>query len=107
MGIRAGLLNENIEIYKPVTTTNQFGEETTTFEFYKATKAREINDSGNRTNFNSEIFYAYTKTFQVRYYIDINEYDRIKWNNKFYRILDINPNKEQQYIGIKTELIND
>lgn len=105
--MRAGLLNEIISIYTPKVTINEYGEEYTSLELKLSTRAREINDSGNRTNQNGDIFYSYTKTFWVRYYIDVDEYDRILWNNKYYRILDINPNKEQQYKEIKTELIND
>lgn len=105
--MRAGLLTENIEIYAPSATTNQFGEESTEYVLKASTKARVVNDNGNRNTHNYEISYSYSKTFQVRIYVNVNEWDRIKWEEKFYRITDINKSKETQSISIKGELIND
>nr|DAE49763.1 MAG TPA: head-tail joining protein [Caudoviricetes sp.]DAW52115.1 MAG TPA: head-tail joining protein [Caudoviricetes sp.] len=37
----------------------------------------------------------------------VNEYDRIQWNGKIYRILDIEPDKQQMLLTINVELVND
>lgn len=105
--MRAGLLTERIEILKPDVSTNDFGEETTDWISIYTTKARLVHTGGNRTVQNDEVFYSYTKTFQIRNYVSVQEYDRILWNGKQYRILDIEPEKQQQQITIKTELVND
>ncbi len=105
--MRAGLLTEEIEILAPQVSTNDFGEETTEWNSVYSTKARLVHTGGNRTIENDEIFYGYTKTFQIRYYVQVQEYYRILWNGKQYRILDIEPDKQQQQITIKTELVND
>ena len=105
--MRAGLLTERIEILQPDVATNDFGEETTNWVSIYTTKARLVHTGGNRTVQNDEIFYSYTKTFQIRNYVPVQEYDRILWNGKQYRILDIEPEKQQQQITIKTELVND
>ena len=57
-----------------------------------------MHKGGNRTLSNDEVAYQYTKTFQVRHYIMVNEYDRIQWNGKIYRILDIEPDKQQMLL---------
>ena len=80
--MRAGLLTERIEILKPDVATNDFGEEATDWISSYTTKARLVHNGGNRTNVNDEIFYSYTKTFQIRNYVPVLEYDRILWNGK-------------------------
>lgn len=104
---RAGLLNEPIEIYKVVITKSDYGEESETLELRNATKASLKHNSGNRSIENDEIVHNYNKSFTVRYYVEVDEFDKIKWDNKFYRVLDIEPNKQYTYKVINTELIND
>lgn len=103
----SGILTENIEIYSPHIVINEVGEQVNEWIYKNKTKARVIHNNGARNIENREIVYNYTKTFQVRFYVDIDEFDRIKWDKKFYRILDIDKNKEQQQITITTELVNE
>ena len=42
-----------------------------------------------------------------RYYVDVDDYDIIKWENKFYRVIDIEPNRDYQFKTITMEKIND
>lgn len=105
--MRAGLLNEQVEILTSTLEKNDYGEQTETWTTTYTTKARLIHDSGDRTEINDEVFYAYTKTFQMRQYVPVEEYNRIKWNNKIFRILSITPDKHQQNLTVKTELVND
>lgn len=105
--MRAGLLEEKIKIYETAVMVNEYGEETTEWNEKYSTRARLIHDGGGRTNENQEIFYASIKTFQVRYYVPVGYFDRIEWNGNFYRIIDIVPDKVQQNLTIKTELINE
>lgn len=105
--MKAGLLEEIIKIITPTTIKNEYGEEIETWEDKYKTRARLIHNSGNRSNTNGEIFYTHNKTLQVRHYVPVNSYDRIEWNNQLYRILDIEPNKQQMMLTITIELIND
>ena len=105
--MRAGSLTEIIEIWKPETIINDFGEQATEYVFYKETRANLIHNNGNRNISNGEVVFSYNKTFAVRSYNNIDELDRIKWNNKFYRILDIEPNDKLQQLTITTDLINE
>ena len=51
--------------------------------------------------------YSYNITFAIRGYHVIDEYMRIKWNGKYYRILNIIPDKHLNEIKIDAELINE
>lgn len=103
----AGLLREPIEIYKSELTKNAVGEQETNWILKTKTRSQKINKSGSRNVENDEVVYNYTKIFKVRIYVDVDEFDRIKWNKKFYRILNIDIDKEQQTKIIETELINE
>lgn len=105
--MRAGLLTEIIYVYKPIITISDYGEQSTSYVLDHITKARVDHTSGNRNISNGEVVFDYSKIFIVRIYNNIDELDRLKWNNKFYRILSIEPNKELQQLTITTELIND
>lgn len=103
----AGKLTERIEIYSPHIIVNDVGEKSTEYVLKNTTKANVIHNKGSRDIENDEIVYNYQKTFEVRIYVDVGEFDRIKWGNKYYRILYIDTNKELQKITIQTEVVNE
>lgn len=105
--MRAGLLTEQIEIWSKQLTVNDYGEEVEDWIKTYQTRARLVHDGGSRVVSNDEILFTHSKTFQIRQYVPINELDRIFWNGKFYRILNIEPDRVQMNQTIKTELIND
>lgn len=105
--MRAGLLKDLIEIYGSVITVNNVGEQSTTYNLKSTIKARVIHGSGNRTVENDEVVYPYQKNVQVRIYQDINDYDRIKYDGKFYRILSIETNNDLQCKNILMEVVNE
>ena len=105
--MRAGLLTEQIEIWSKTLAVNGFGEEVEDWIKTYQTRARLVHDGGSRVVSNDEIVFTHSKTFQIREYVPINELDRILWNGKFYRILNIEPDRVQMNQTIKTELIND
>lgn len=105
--MRAGLLNEPITILESVVTVNDYGEEDTVWEVKFTTKAHVLHDGGTRTDINDEIVYTNLKTFEVRYYVPILEFDRILWEGKTYRVLNIDPNRDKQKLTIRAELVND
>lgn len=108
MSKRAGLLAEIIHILSPRFVVNEFGEKVQTYvETYK-TRARVDHNSGNRSLENNEIFYWYQKTFTVRSYVPINEFDLIQYNNKRYRVLSIEDRiHDYNEKLIITELVNE
>lgn len=105
--MRAGILKEKIEIITPQITTNDYGEQTTEWVSKYSTRARLVHINGNRIEPNSEIFYSHEKTLEVRNYVPVDDFDRIIWNEKQYRILDIEPDESQMKKIIRVELVND
>ena len=105
--MRAGLLTESIEIYEKTLVRNDYGEESENWVLKYSTKARLVHDGGGRVIQNDEVFYTHAKTFQVRSYVPVRDYDRIKWNGNYYRILNIEIDKRINNITIKAELIDD
>lgn len=105
---RSGLLNEIINIYSPTSTVNEFGEKVQTYSLSYRTRAKVDHNSGLRDNQNNEVFYTYQKTFTVRSYVPINEFDQVDYNGKRYRILTIEDRtKDYNDKQIITELINE
>lgn len=107
MGIRAGLLNKLIEIYKPHLTINEYGEQDEEFVYYRTIRAREIYNNGSRNNENGDITYNYQRTFEVRHYQPISERDRIKYNGKMYIILSVEPLDKENYLRIDCDIVNE
>jgi head-tail adaptor len=107
--MRAGILNELIDIYEPVEEINEYGERLFTWKLKYTTRASVSWDSGSRNIENSEIVNNYTKTFTVRSYVPVTEKDEIHWQEKKYRIISVEHRKELSFNGIliRTELINE
>lgn len=108
--MRAGLLTEVISIYQPYNRDTVYGSSTRTdyVPFINETRARVINNKGTRTEETGEIVYSYTVTFVIRGYHKVEDYMRIKWKGKFYRILNIIPTTQNyNEIQIDTELVHE
>lgn len=103
----AGLLKEIIEIYKPFQIKNEYGEVEDAFEKAFKTKAQVIYNSGNRIVDNNEIFNEYRIQFIVRYYHNISENDRIKYDNKWYQIEAIEKSKQYQLQKLNCVIVNE
>lgn len=105
--MQAGLLKDIIEIHKPTLTTNEFGEQIQLFEKYIETKAQVIYDRGNRNVSNNEIVFNYNTTFNIRYFVHVNETMKIVFSKKQYRIISIESDSHKQCKTIICELINE
>lgn len=103
----AGRLNEEIKIYHPTVTTNDYGEASEEYKLLYTTRAKVDHNSGTRTIENDEIVFDYTKSFTVRSYVPVSNDDRIEWQNKMYRILTSQKRREYNDIMITAELINE
>lgn len=105
--MNAGRLNEVITIERPQIKVNEFGANKFEYNPLIKTRADVSYEGGARTIENDEVIFSYNKVFTIRYYHQIDEKDRIIWNNKKWRILSIEPDKSKQLITIRTELINE
>lgn len=102
----AGILTEQIQILKLIEKTNDFGEPMDFYEHSCTTRANVTPLSGGRTDDNHEIFYAHTYKFIVRRYVDVEDFDRILWKGKQYRILNIDDDRVYNQKIINAELVN-
>lgn len=105
--MKAGILKEKIEIWEPVITTTDYGDTKIDYELFYTTRANVQYNAGARVNENSEVFYPTNKTFIVRHYVPVREPMRIKFEDKFYQISSIVPNKYYNDKVIYTELVNE
>lgn len=104
----AGRLKYIIQIFKPIITRNEFGETEEQYELTYRTRAQLIFNGGNRSNENNEIIYSNYYLVRVRNYVTVGEFDRIKFNNKWYRITSkIDDNIELQYKEFNIEEVNE
>jgi len=92
--MNSSLLREQIEIYEIPIINTEFGtvKEGEPILKYK-TRASVQFDSQARVVSEGEIYYPTDRTIIVRHYVPVDNRDRIKWKDKFYNIISINPNK--------------
>lgn len=105
--MRAGQLDKPIEIYQPNVTVDEFGHQSTDYVKIYETRANVSHKTGSREAVNDEVIYVYSKTFKVRSYVPVGDFCWIKYNGKFWRILQIEPDKRMQQLTIETELVNE
>lgn len=105
--MKAGQLTEKIAVLFPQIVTSEFGENSTEYIAKYITRAAVKINSQDRTNENNEIFYSTVVEFKIRDYNKIEDFDRIDWKGKQYRILSIIPNKQYQEIQVITEVVNE
>lgn len=105
----AGKLNKIISIQKLNIIKNGLGEVEGEEWVDKLPNIRSqvTYQNGNRVDENNELFFAYQITFTVRIYHDIEELDKVIYNDKSYRILSIEENSDLQLKNLRCELIND
>lgn len=103
-----GKLKERINFERQVVTTDLYGHEKYSYENAFSTRAEIHYNNGNRLIENSEIFYDNSLTFKVQSYCPVEDTMRIKYNDKYYRIISVNDEKNhlRQKIII-AELINE
>lgn len=105
--MESGRLNEIITVERPIIDQDGYGGNDVVWNEVIKTRADVQFSSGNRATENNEIVFNYNKIFTVRYYHKIDEKDRVIWNGKKYRILNLNYDRDKQYLQITTELINE
>ena len=107
VSMQAGLLNKQIEIYKPVTLTNEVGSNTTIWSKSFETRASVRQVGMNRGHQVNEIFYITSKEFIIRSYHSVDEYHRSRFQNNMYRIISIEKRREMNDIVIIADLVNE
>lgn len=105
--MRAGRLNEIVEIWRSQVTVNEYGERDEEDVYVCKTRAAVRNTSGGRSEPNNEIFYSYSFEFLLRSYIPVVDTDRIKWQGNMYMINSLQHRRESNDIQIFATKINE
>lgn len=91
----------------PVTKKSTFGDTIVEWEEKLRTRANVIYNNSNKTTEFGEMFMTYEVIFQIRYYHHIDDFDIINYNGEDWRIVSIEPQREQQLINIKASKVNE
>jgi SPP1 family predicted phage head-tail adaptor len=105
--IGAGRLNEHIEIWCLDIQTTEYGDTHEEWKFICNARAMVDHTGGNLSVENHELWNSYTKDFTVRIHTNVQDSDRIKYNDHWYRIITIDIDRGRQTKIIRTELVNE
>ena len=106
--MQRGKLKEKVIFERCIVSIDEYSHEEYTYVYAFSTRAQVKFNNGNRLIDNQEIFYENTVTFIVSDYIPYEETMRIKYRDKYYRILSVNNEKvPTRKIEIIAELINE
>lgn len=103
----AGRLNEPVSVWRPTTDVNEYGERVESWAKIYDTRARVEYTGGRRAIENDEVWNPYTKRFEVRSYVPVDEQCRIEWQGQLWRVLSVERNREFNEIIVNTELVNE
>ena len=104
--MRAGTLRYTITLIQSILTTDDFGAKTETWGVYSTIRAGILYKGGNKTIQDHERFNTSNVDFTCRYDSLINEQMRIVFDNKVYKISNINRNPFDNSLIISSELIS-
>ena len=105
--MQAHLLKDPIDIYSLITEKTEYGTIQTKYEYKMHTRCFNRFNSENMTVSEGEVFYPISRTFIVRSYVPVVETDRIKWDEKWWRILSINKNKYHNNTEVQVTIVNE
>lgn len=105
--MRAGLLDETIELYARSVEKSEYGDTNITYIKYCTTKAKVYKNTGFRVNQNNEEFFGSNFQFTVRFYIPVSYTDQIHFQGYIYRVTSILKDKTSNSIVVETERVNE
>lgn len=104
--MKAGVLKEVVELWKPVNTLTEYGEHTEEYTFVCKTRSAVDYVNGYRMASNNEMFYPSSCTFLLRHYIPVQEPMRIKYRDRFYQITSVKHDLNYHNILVTADLVN-
>lgn len=103
----AGRLNEAVRIWRPFVEVNEFGERVEEWRKIYDTRARVEYTGGSRQIEAGEMWNPYSKRFEVRSYVPVDEQCRVEWQGQLWRVLSVEHSRERNEIILNTELVNE
>ena len=105
--MQAGILNDTIDLYKPVTETNEYGSNTIIWEYVDTVRAYVKQTGMNRTVSENEVFYPNYKQFIIRAYYQVEEYWRVSYHECMYNIESIDYDRHMNQKTLTTTRVNE
>lgn len=105
--MQAGLLTEKIQILKPINTTNEYGEDVTTYERDRCIRANVVYNRLSKELENSEWLYNGLVQFEIRNYHYVEEFERVCYNCNHYNIIRIESYPKQNKKVLYCERVNE
>ena len=97
-----------LQLLKPTATTNDYGEEATTYEPIRTVWAERKKQSGNRSEEVGEHFPAHTAEFNIRDAHPVQENWRAQQlGGNLYTIVSIIPNRDKGYNTLLCDRVNE
>ena len=106
--MRAGAMKYRLKLLQPVVSTNEYGEEATTYEPTRTVWAERRKQSGFRSEEVGEHFADYRAEFNVRDAHPIKENWRVQQlDGHLYTVTGIVPNKDKGMNTLVCERVNE
>lgn len=106
--MRAGDMKYRLALLQPVATTNEYGEEATTYEETVTAWAQRVKQSGSRSNEVGEHFPDYHAEFNIRDAHEVGENWRVKQLGGYlYTVTAIVPNIDRGMNTLVCERVNE
>lgn len=105
--MRAGPLYDKIDILHLVSERNEYGEQVDKYKKCCSTRAQIVHNSGNKNDVNHETDYTYTKTFIVRSYVPIKEFDRIGYKEHMWNVISIEDDRIMNNKTVIATIVNE
>ncbi len=103
----AGALDTKITVLRLIKTRNEYNEVVDSYTKLRDTRAQVLHNSGNKQDINYETQYTVTKTFVVRKYVDIREFDRILYKDKMWNVISIDEDRILNNKTIIATIVNE
>lgn len=104
----AGRMKYKLTLLQPVQTTNDFGEEATTYQETATIHAERVKHSGNRSEEVGEHFPDYRAEFNIRSAHVVSENWRVQQlGGNLYTVTNIIPNIDRGYKTLICDKVNE
>lgn len=104
----AGRMKYKLTLLQPVQTTNDFGEESTTYQETATVHAERVKHSGNRSEEVGEHFPNYRAEFNIRSAHEVSENWRVQQlGGNLYTVTNIIPNIDRGYKTLICDRVNE
>ena len=104
--MKAGLLREFITIYRYENIQSETGQITKEKKEIALLRAYRIKSTGSNKEVAKELFDSQSITFQIRYFSDIRDSDKLVYKDTEYKIVFIDENIWDRTLKITVQKIN-